>query len=86
MENTEQTMEMSSSSDVEKDATPTESQYSSLRRVSDDVSPWIYLVAVVELGERFTYRCLTAPMRRLYTLYLYVLTMYLQPLCTYESN
>ncbi|OJJ41505.1 hypothetical protein ASPWEDRAFT_48069 [Aspergillus wentii DTO 134E9] len=34
-----------------------------LRRVCDDISPWVYLVAVVELAERFTYRSITAPMQ-----------------------
>jgi POT family proton-dependent oligopeptide transporter len=34
-----------------------------LRRVCDDISLDIFLVAVVELAERFTYRSITAPMR-----------------------
>ncbi|KAF4185507.1 hypothetical protein CNMCM8927_001334 [Aspergillus lentulus] len=34
-----------------------------LRRVCDDISLDIFLVAVVELAERFTYRSITAPMQ-----------------------
>jgi POT family proton-dependent oligopeptide transporter len=39
-----------------------------LRRVCDDISLDIFLVAVVELAERFTYRSITAPMREFYLL------------------
>lgn len=34
-----------------------------LRRVCDDISLDVFLVAGVELAERFTYRSITAPMR-----------------------
>lgn len=37
-----------------------------LRRVCDDISLDIFLVALVELAERFTYRSITAPMREFY--------------------
>jgi POT family proton-dependent oligopeptide transporter len=37
-----------------------------LRHVCDDISLDIFLVAVVELAERFTYRSITAPMREFY--------------------
>ncbi|KAE8389625.1 POT peptide transporter [Aspergillus alliaceus] len=40
-----------------------ETERSSLRHVCDDISLDIFLVAVAELAERFTYRSLTAPMQ-----------------------
>lgn len=46
---------------------PTEWEEDNLRRICDKI-PWaIFLVAVAELAERFTYRCITAPMRKLST-------------------
>jgi POT family proton-dependent oligopeptide transporter len=42
----------------------TEIERSSLRRVCDDISIDMFLVAVAELAERFTYRSITAPMRK----------------------
>lgn len=43
-----------------------ELEKTTLRRVCDDISLDIFLVAVVELAERFTYRSITAPMREFY--------------------
>lgn len=43
-----------------------ELEKTNLRRVCDDISLDIFLVAVVELAERFTYRSITAPMREFY--------------------
>ncbi|CAG8899001.1 unnamed protein product [Penicillium egyptiacum] len=49
--------------DEDYPSTPTEWEEKSLRRVCDKI-PWtIFLVAVAELAERFTYRCITAPMQ-----------------------
>ncbi|GMF74988.1 unnamed protein product [Aspergillus oryzae] len=42
---------------------PTGVEHSDLRLVSDDISLDIFLVAVAELAERFTYRSITAPIR-----------------------
>lgn len=39
-------------------------EYAQLRRVCDDISVDVFLVAVAELAERFTYRSITAPMRK----------------------
>ncbi len=51
--------------DEDYPSTPTEWEEETLRRVCDKI-PWtIFLVAVAELAERFTYRCITAPMRKL---------------------
>lgn len=44
---------------------PTEWEENNLRRVCDTIPSTIFLVAVAELAERFTYRCITAPMRKL---------------------
>ena len=41
------------------------SKRKNLRRVCDKNPSTIFLVAVAELAERFTYRCITAPMRML---------------------
>ncbi|PKY04657.1 POT peptide transporter [Aspergillus campestris IBT 28561] len=38
-------------------------EYAQLRRVCDDISVDVFLVAVAELAERFTYRSITAPMQ-----------------------
>jgi POT family proton-dependent oligopeptide transporter len=46
---------------------PTEWEVENLRRVCDKIPSTIFLVAVAELAERFTYRCITAPMRKLVT-------------------
>ncbi|PKX88319.1 oligopeptide transporter [Aspergillus novofumigatus IBT 16806] len=42
---------------------PTEWEEGNLRRVCDKIPSTIFLVAVAELAERFTYRCITAPMQ-----------------------
>ncbi|RAQ51109.1 POT peptide transporter [Aspergillus flavus] len=42
---------------------PTGVEHSDLRLVSDDISLDIFLVAVAELAERFTYRSITAPIQ-----------------------
>ncbi|GFF81081.1 oligopeptide transporter [Aspergillus lentulus] len=42
---------------------PTEWESENLRRVCDKIPSTIFLVAVAELAERFTYRCITAPMQ-----------------------
>ncbi|GES59675.1 POT peptide transporter [Aspergillus terreus] len=42
---------------------PTEWEEENLRRVCDKIPRAIFLVAVAELAERFTYRCITAPMQ-----------------------
>lgn len=55
----------SSDDDSSSDITiPSRGEEKSLRHVSDHI-PWtIFLVAVTELGERFTYRSIVAPMRK----------------------
>ncbi|KAE8353103.1 POT family-domain-containing protein [Aspergillus coremiiformis] len=40
-----------------------ETEHAGLRHVCDDISLDIFLVAIAELSERFTYRALTAPMQ-----------------------
>ncbi|KAF7183627.1 hypothetical protein CNMCM7691_003906 [Aspergillus felis] len=42
---------------------PTEWEDENLRHVCDKIPSSIFLVAVAELAERFTYRCITAPMQ-----------------------
>ena len=42
---------------------PTELEYSTLRRVGDKIPYSAYLVAIVELAERFTYYGLLGPFR-----------------------
>ncbi|KJK60844.1 PTR2 like protein [Aspergillus parasiticus SU-1] len=42
---------------------PTRAEHSDLRLVPDDISLDIFLVAVAELAERFTYRSITAPIQ-----------------------
>ncbi|EAW14639.1 putative POT oligopeptide transporter [Aspergillus clavatus NRRL 1] len=42
---------------------PTEWEVENLRRVCDNIPSTIFLIAVAELAERFTYRCITAPMQ-----------------------
>ncbi|KAJ5761741.1 uncharacterized protein N7511_005123 [Penicillium nucicola] len=44
-------------------STPTKLEEKNLRRVCDNIPRTIFLVAVAELAERFTYRCITAPMQ-----------------------
>jgi POT family proton-dependent oligopeptide transporter len=43
---------------------PTEWEEKNLRHVCDEIPPSIFLICIGELAERFTYRCITAPMRR----------------------
>ncbi|XHF96489.1 hypothetical protein AWENTII_000123 [Aspergillus wentii] len=49
--------------DEEKEASITGWKDANLRRVCDEIPITIFLVAVAELAERFTYRCITAPMQ-----------------------
>ena len=52
-----------------ENASPTPWELEHLTRVPDDIKWTIYLIAVAELAERFTYRCVTAPLRKLSSLF-----------------
>lgn len=48
------------------DVSPTEWEWDNLRHVYDDIPIKIFLVAIAELAERFTYRSVSAPIREYY--------------------
>lgn len=47
----------------DSDANVSDDDAKTLRRVADSLPPSVFLVCVAEMAERFTYRCLTGPLR-----------------------
>ncbi|CRG92415.1 Peptide transporter PTR2 [Talaromyces islandicus] len=71
---------MASSNDTPEDdsndfVVPTDWEETNLRHVCDEIPPSIFLICIGELAERFTYRCITAPMRRIICLFLLLKTV-----------